>query len=126
MKKLKILFTLLAFTAFGQSGSAQLTGEWTDDIGACYKIRQVGNEIYWSMDDSPRVINVFTGLKVKDIINGKWADVPGGSMSGNGMLSLRDYRWLDMHTPSYRIKMLTAMGVLIVENQVRSVQADTR
>ncbi len=89
MKLVINFFSIVFFIALSQACFAQLTGEWTDDIGACYKVRQVGNEIYWSMDDSPRVINVFTGLKVKDIINGKWADVPGGNMSGNGVLSLR-------------------------------------
>ncbi|GEM_PF-4501219 len=69
MKLVINFFSIIFFIALSQACFAQLTGEWTDDIGACYKVRQVGNEIYWSMDDSPRVINVFTGLKVKDIIN---------------------------------------------------------
>lgn len=89
MKTVKRLLFVLIILALSETAFAQLTGEWTDNNGACYKVREVDNRVYWSMDESPKVLNVFAGLKVGDIINGRWADVPGGSMMGNGSLSLR-------------------------------------
>jgi hypothetical protein len=69
--------------------NAQLTGEWTDDNGSCYKIRQIENQIYWFMDGSPRVLNVFTGYIAGNTITGRWADLPGGNIQGSGTLALR-------------------------------------
>ena len=70
-------------------GFAQLTGEWTDDNGGCYRIRQIHNNIFWNMDARPRVVNVFTGYLAGNIITGTLVDVPGGDLMGNGTLSLK-------------------------------------
>lgn len=80
-----LLFLFLPALIFSQG----LTGEWTDDNGACYKIRQHNNRIFWTMDDSPRVLNVFHGYLAGNIIAGEWADLPGGNMHGDGTLALR-------------------------------------
>lgn len=89
MKNLVKLVLLTIGIVIANSGHAQLTGEWKDDNGACYKIRQIDNRIYWSMDGSPRVINVFTGYIAGNYITGTWADVPGGDLQNSGTLSLR-------------------------------------
>jgi len=87
------LFKIAIFIIFllGTAGNtnAQLTGEWMDDNNGCYKIRQLDNRIYWTMDASPRVINVFSGTIAGNVITGTWADVPGGNMMGSGTLALR-------------------------------------
>jgi len=69
--------------------NARLTGEWTTESDGCYKIRQIGNQIYWYLDDKPRVINVFTGNLSGSIITGTWADLPGGNLEGSGTQALR-------------------------------------
>ena len=46
----------------GGGGSEQdLTGFWQDDTGGKYQIRQMGNQIWWYMDNMPAVANVFKG-----------------------------------------------------------------
>ena len=86
MKYFTILLILcLPFMSISQD----LTDEWTDDNGACYKIRQTGNRIFWFMDSSPRVMNVFSGYIAGNTISGEWADIPGGNMMGSGSISLR-------------------------------------
>ena len=69
--------------------AAQLTGEWTNENGGCYKIRQIDNQIFWTLNDPPRVINVFMGYIAGTTITGTWADLPGGNIQGNGTLALR-------------------------------------
>jgi len=88
MKKVVIInFVLLLMMA--TMAKAQLTGEWKGDNGACYKIRQIGSQIFWSMDDRPRVINVFVGYIAGNTIAGTWADLPGGNIQGSGTLALK-------------------------------------
>jgi len=89
MKNLKFLFSVFVIFAIMLNAYAQLTGEWVDENGACYRIRQVDNHVYWSMDGRPRVMNIFSGIQVGNIINGEWFDVPGGRMIGLGSLALR-------------------------------------
>jgi len=89
MNPTKFFLSLLIFILVSSASTAQLTGEWVDDNGGCYKIRQVNNTIYWCMDATPRVANVFMGYLAGNTIAGSWADVPGGNMMGNGTLSLR-------------------------------------
>ncbi len=68
-----------------------LTGLWQDDSGggAVYRVRQIGNRLYWSVDGRPRVINVFFGQISGNTITGEWADLPGGELQGGGTLRLR-------------------------------------
>jgi len=93
MKKIRYLIgtltLLFSMILLFFNATSQLSGVWKDNNGACYKIREVNNRVFWSMDESPRVLNVFTGLRVGNIINGRWADVPGGDLMGNGSLSIR-------------------------------------
>jgi hypothetical protein len=89
MKNLLEFMLLPMFILLSISGYAQLTGEWKDNNGACYKIRQIDNRIYWSMDGSPRVVNVFVGYIAGGYITGTWVDVPGGNLQNSGTLSLR-------------------------------------
>lgn len=87
--RINAMIVLLAWAFFSPVLYAQLTGEWTDENGACYRIRQVGNVVYWNYEDLPRVENVFTGYLAKNILTGTWADLPGGQIMGSGTLSLR-------------------------------------
>jgi hypothetical protein len=87
--KIRKLLQMIVILLFAFPVKAQLTGEWSDNNGSCYKIRQIGNQVFWHMDGSPRVMNVFVGYIAGNIITGEWADLPGGSMQGNGFLSLR-------------------------------------
>ena len=80
---LLLLFLLPGFA------TAQLTGEWQDQNGVCYRMRQVDNELWWFADNSPRVMNVFHGLIAGNSITGKWADIPGGQNRGGGTIALR-------------------------------------
>jgi hypothetical protein len=87
--KTKTIIFIMSLLFVSVISEAQLTGEWTDDNGACYKIRQIENQIFWSMDARPRVLNVFMGYLAGNTITGTWADVPGGNMLGSGTLALR-------------------------------------
>ena len=66
-----------------------LTGTWQDDRGARYRVRQVGNEVFWVMEDLPRVTNVFIGVLAGGVLAGEWADLPGGRLHESGALTLR-------------------------------------
>lgn len=66
-----------------------LTGVWQSDNGVRYLLRQLGTDLYWSMDDRPRVTNVFVGRIEGSTITGRWVDVPGGQLLNSGTLTLR-------------------------------------
>jgi len=66
-----------------------LTGFWQDNSGGHYLIRQVGNRIYWVDDGRPKYLNVFVGTARGRIIDGEWADLPGGQLDHSGTLQLR-------------------------------------
>ena len=101
MKKMKIrtIIYFLSLFLITTMAEAQLTGEWNSDNGGCYKIRQIGTQIYWSMSDQPRVINVFSGVVAGNTITGTWADLPGGNLQGSGTLALR------IETPDKLVKI---------------------
>ena len=71
------------------SQSYNLTGTWKDDNGTTYFLRHFENRLFWSMDSRPKVHNVFCGTIDRNSIQGWWADLPDGQMSGNGALTLR-------------------------------------
>ncbi len=75
----------------GPEGGQQegLTGFWQDNSGGHYLIRQVGNRIYWVDDGRPKYLNVFVGTARGRIIDGEWADLPGGQLDNSGTLQLR-------------------------------------
>lgn len=66
-----------------------LTGFWQDDSGGHYLIRQVGDRIYWVDDGRPKYLNVFVGTARGRMIDGEWADLPGGQLDNSGTLQLR-------------------------------------
>jgi hypothetical protein len=89
---IKLLFSIFIIIIFSQSAFSQpfdLTGAWKDDNGITYCVRQIGNRLFWKMDDRPRVHNVFYGIMANENITGEWADLPGGQMVGNGTLALK-------------------------------------
>jgi hypothetical protein len=72
-----------------RGGQGGLTGFWQDNAGGHYLIRQVGNRIYWVDDGRPKYLNVFVGTARGRIIDGEWADLPGGQLDHSGTLQLR-------------------------------------
>ena len=70
-----------------------LSGTWVDDTGrgGIYRVRQVGNQVYWSLDAIERgsFANVYHGEISGDTIKGEWIDMPGSPNLGGGSLTLR-------------------------------------
>jgi hypothetical protein len=73
--------------------SSDLSGLWVDDTGggAIYRVRQVGNKFYWSVDATSKgsFVNVYYGEISGNMINGEWVDLPGSPSLGGGRLTLR-------------------------------------
>ena len=84
-----IISTLFLFSQLVYTQSYNLTGAWKDDNSVTYCIRQIGNRLFWKMDDRPRVHNIFHGIIANQYITGEWADLPGGKLVGNGTLALK-------------------------------------
>lgn len=89
-----VLGALALSAPAARSQSFDLTGIWRTDTASStqyvqYRLRQVGNKLYWATDDLPRVINVFNGTISGDTITGDWIDLPGGELQNTGTLSLR-------------------------------------
>jgi len=82
-----LFLIILHQTAYSQSYN--LTGTWNDENGVTYCIRQIEDNLFWNMDDRPRVHNVYYGIIAGGYVSGQWADLPGGQKSGGGGLSLR-------------------------------------
>jgi hypothetical protein len=70
-------------------GQLDLTGFWQDDIGGKYQVRQLGNQVWWYLDNKPEVTNVFKGILSGSTLTGEWADVPGGQLRNSGSLTLK-------------------------------------
>jgi hypothetical protein len=83
------LLKIIPFLLLSMVAKAQLTGEWTTENGTCYRIRQIENQVFWSMDDRPRVTNIFMGYIAGNTLTGSWIDLPGGNLQGSGTLALR-------------------------------------
>jgi DnaJ-like protein len=66
-----------------------LTGSWQDNAGGHYLIRQVGDRVFWVDDGRPKYLNVFAGNVRGRIVDGEWADLPGGQLDHSGTLQLR-------------------------------------
>ena len=71
------------------SGTINLTGFWNDDSGGKYRIRQMGNQVWWVNEKLPEVINVFRGTISGSILSGQWTDLPGGQLQNTGTLELK-------------------------------------
>jgi hypothetical protein len=74
-----------------------LTGIWQANDGGTYYLRQVGNTLWWNGmsggNDGHTFDNVFRGTITIEsgaiTISGEWVDVPRGTISGTGTLSLK-------------------------------------
>jgi len=69
---------------------ASLTGKWKGDDGGTYRIRAVGNEVWWigtSADGGKSWTNVYKGNRVGQQISGRWADIVPAN-GGNGVMTL--------------------------------------
>ena len=80
------------------AANIDLTGLWRDDTrgGAIYRLRQVGNWVYWIVDGTPMgsYVNASYGQISGNTITGTWVDMPGsptlsGEGTGWGNLTLR-------------------------------------
>jgi len=76
-----------------QAQAVDLTGLWQDDTGggAVYRVRQVGDQVYWSVDATAvrSFANVFVGAIDGAVIAGHWVDLPGSPQLGGGALTMR-------------------------------------
>jgi hypothetical protein len=70
---------------------ADLTGVWRSDDQTTYYLRQIGNELSWYGEDSSSTsrANIYWAEIRGDTIQGKWVDVPKGSLMGSGSLTLK-------------------------------------
>jgi len=71
--------------------ASSLNGVWNCNDGGVYFVRQVGNEVWWygqSSDGGATWSNVFHGVMRGNQIDGRWADVPKGSIRGYGEMTL--------------------------------------
>jgi len=71
--------------------ASSLNGVWNCNDGGVYFVRQVGNEVWWygqSSDGGTTWSNVFHGVMRGNQIDGRWADVPKGSVRGYGEMTL--------------------------------------
>lgn len=70
-----------------------LTGYWrtTDSGGKLYfhyRVRQIGDRVWWYSDAAPRVANVFQGVLSGNVLRGEWVDLPGYEIFNAGQLTL--------------------------------------
>jgi len=84
---IKLIGLLLIFIPFLLNAQTHdLTGFWQSDIGACYQIRQIGNEVVWV--DEPNInswaYNAFYGLIAGNSLTGKWYDMPSNPQNNFG------------------------------------------
>jgi hypothetical protein len=84
-----------------QPGSVDVTGTWGVPGGTTfptalgfqglYYIRQVGGSVWWvgmSNDNGRAYTNVYCGSRSENDTSGNWADIPRGSRSGHGTLTV--------------------------------------
>jgi hypothetical protein len=77
-----------------QQPSSALTGVWRANDGGTYYLRQIGNILWWngmSANDGRTFNNIFKGtiILTTGTIVGDWADVPRGTIMGQGTLTLK-------------------------------------
>jgi hypothetical protein len=93
MKGLRFVGTsIVFFLMFAQAQSYDLTGFWENySGGATYRVRQIGNTVYWSVDGTPMgsYANIFFGEISGNTIYGTWVDLPGSPSLSNGSLTLQ-------------------------------------
>lgn len=88
-----LLFTLLLLVLPpGFAQTFDLTGFWQNPGGsATYRVRQVGNAVYWSVDGTVvgSYANVFFGEISGNTLTGTWVDLPGSPSLGGGTMTLQ-------------------------------------
>jgi len=70
--------------------STNLTGRWVGNDGGTYRVREVGNTVWWvgmSGDDGKSWTHAYRGLRAGGNVSGRWADVNGPM--GSGVLNVR-------------------------------------
>lgn len=80
-----------ADNSFLVAQSSSLNGVWNCNDGGVYFVRQMGNEVWWygqSSDGGTTWSNVFHGVMRGNQIDGRWVDVPKGSVRGYGEMTL--------------------------------------
>jgi len=65
------------------------SGLWIDENGTRYRVRRVGDEIFWTSEGGLRGPSVFHGTIAGDLIVGEWMGMPGPGPQDAGALSLR-------------------------------------
>jgi hypothetical protein len=93
LRRIIITTALAVCFNFGLSAAfaADLTGVWNSDSGGKYYIRQLQNEIWWygeAQSEAPAWSNVAYGTISGNKLKLKWADVPKGYITSNGILHL--------------------------------------
>jgi hypothetical protein len=89
----KTLFGFILFSFMSIASAASLTGTWKFEgyAGNCY-VRQVGNEVWWSCEEtptSPTWSSVAHGKIDSNRVILSWADVPKGTNTLSGILVLK-------------------------------------
>lgn len=89
---LSLTVVFLLALPVGYAQSFDLTGLWQNyNGGAIYRVRQIGNAVYWSVDGIPMgsYANIFFGEISGNTITGTWVDLPGSQSLGGGNLTLQ-------------------------------------
>ena len=75
---------------------SNMSGVWNCDDGGTYYISHFQNTIWWAglsgdgqIYNGLRFCNVFSGTVSNNQITGRWADVPRGTISNSGALTLQ-------------------------------------
>ena len=70
-------------------GSLNLTGSWRDDRGRVSLVRQVDSDVCWYAESRPVGQEVFCGVVDRNMITGRWMEMPGSQQMASGQLTLR-------------------------------------
>lgn len=84
-----VLLSAPTATQASCAAPTSLTGKWKGDDGGTYRIRAVGNEVWWigtSADNGSSWTNVYRGVRAGAQISGRWADISGPM--GNGTMAI--------------------------------------
>jgi hypothetical protein len=92
--KPSLLIVVLFIFSFSHAQSFDLTGLWHDNTrgsSVTYRIRQMGNTVYWSVDGTAvgSYANIFFGEISGNTLTGTWVDLPGSPGLGYGTLTLQ-------------------------------------
>jgi hypothetical protein len=91
---LSLIVIILLGLPLSYAQSFDLTGLWHDNTtgsSTTYRIRQIGNAVYWSVDGTAvgSYANVFFGEISGNTLTGTWVDLPSSPALGGGNLTLQ-------------------------------------